>query len=361
MNFDVDARTIYLAVHGSRAYGLATPTSDLDVKGVCIEPLNYHFGYLNRFEQQELLAGKGNDCDSVIYSLKKFIRLATDMNPNIVECLFVDEKHILKIDEFGQLLRDNRDLFISKKARHTFAGYAHAQIKRIESHRKWLLDPPKGKPTRTDFGLTEHPVLPSGQLQTAQALVQKHLDRWQFNDMSGLDPATRLMIQETIAELLAEAQVGADQRYEAACRFLGFDENFLELLSQERRYKSAADNWNQYQHWVKTRNPSRAAGEMKSGYDCKNASHALRLMRMCKEILSGYGVIVDRKDIDADELISIKVHGTMKYDDLLTEVNQLNKDCADLYKTSNIMHEPDRNAIDALVVEMVKMYTELHG
>lgn len=361
MNFDVESRTIYKAVHGSQAYGLATPTSDLDIKGVCIEPLNYHFGYLHHFEQQERLANKGAECDSVIYSLKKFVKLAADCNPNIVEVLFVADKGILFMDEFGSMLRDARQLFISKKARHTFAGYSHAQVKRIESHRKWLLSPPKGKPTRAEFGLTEHPVLPSGQLQTAQAMVQKHLDRWQFNDMSGLDPDTRLMIQETIADLLAEAQVGADQRYQAACRFLGFDENFLELLSQERKYKTAVDHWNQYQHWVKTRNPARHVGEETAGYDLKHGSHCLRLMRMCKEILSGQGVIVDRRGIDAEQLVEIKMHGTMKYDDLLAEVDQLNKDCTELYKTSTIPHEPPRKELDELVMRMISQYTERHG
>ena len=32
-------------------------------------------------------------------------------------------------------IRDIREVFLSKKARHTFAGYAHAQIKKIETFR----------------------------------------------------------------------------------------------------------------------------------------------------------------------------------------------------------------------------------
>lgn len=359
MNFDVDQRTIVLVKHGSHAYGLATPDSDLDLKGVCIEPIQYHLGYLNRFEQEERLVHKGHPHDKVTYSLKKFVRLASDCNPNIIEVLFGTEDNIVKIDDFGRELLAHRDCFISKKARFTFAGYAHAQLKRIETHRRWLLRPPTHKPTRAEFGLTEHPFIPSGQLQTAQAIVQKHLDRWQFNDMSQIDPSTRTMIQNTLTELLAEANVCADERYRAACRYLGFDENFLDLLARERQYKQASDEWANFQRWKENRNPRRAAGEEKYGYDLKHASHLLRLMRMCKEILSGKGVIVKRPD--AEELLAIKLHGAMRYDDLIAEANDLEKQCGDLYEHAPLPHQPPRARLDELVVSLTQRYLSIHG
>ena len=361
VNFNVDSRTIYRVVHGSHAYGLATPESDLDEKGICIEPLDHHIGFLHRFEQQERMANKGHHCDSVVYSLKKFVKLAVDANPNIIEVLWVDDEHVRSIDSFGQHLRDIRELFVSKKARFTFASYAHSQIKRIETHRRWLLHPPTHKPSRAEFDLPEHPIIPTGQLQTAQALVQKHLDRWQFNDMSQIDPPMRTLIQATLAEMLAEAQVGADERYRATCRFLGFDENFLELLSRERRYRQASDEWTNHQNWLKNRNPKRAAGERESGYDLKHASQCLRLMRMCKEILAGKGVLVDRRSIDAEELIAIKMHGAMKYEDLLAEVERLNTECDELYRTSSLKHEPDRRRIDDIVVQLTFDYLRSKG
>jgi predicted nucleotidyltransferase len=358
-HFDVGARTILLVKSGSHAYGLATPTSDLDFKGVCIEPKRCHFGFVQSFEQQERLANKGHDADSVVYSLKKFARLATECNPNVIEVLFGDEDGIVEVDDFGWQLLENRDLFLSKKARWTFAGYAHSQVKRIETHRRWLLDPPTHRPTRAEFELPENPVIPTGQLQTAQALVQKHLDRWQFNDMSQIDPSIRTMIQNTLAELLAEAKVCADERYRAGCRYLGFDENFLEMLSRERRYKQASDEWASYQRWRESRNEKRAEGEQKHGYDLKHGSHMLRLMRMCKEILSGQGVIVRRPD--AEELLAIKLHGAMRYEDLLAEANRLESECEALYETSTLPHHPDRNLIDELVVDMTERYLALHG
>ena len=131
MNFDVTAATILRVKHGSHAYGLNTPESDLDVKGVCIEPLEYHFGFLQNFEQHIQEASKGHAQDLVIYSLKKFAKLAADCNPNIIEVLFGDDADVLFVNEFGERLRDFRDNFLSLKARYTFSGFAHSQLKRV--------------------------------------------------------------------------------------------------------------------------------------------------------------------------------------------------------------------------------------
>ena len=69
MNFDVSKRTVYLCKHGSHAYGLSTPTSDLDIKGVCIAPSETYLGFLGKFEQQEQMVHSGYPEDKVIYCL----------------------------------------------------------------------------------------------------------------------------------------------------------------------------------------------------------------------------------------------------------------------------------------------------
>ena len=42
---------------------------------------------------------------------------------------------------------------LTKKVQQTFHGYAMAQLKKIKTHRSWLLNPPTKKPSREDFGL----------------------------------------------------------------------------------------------------------------------------------------------------------------------------------------------------------------
>lgn len=143
-----ETNLIYKVIAGSQAYGLASPESDLDIRGVCIPPRRYLLG-LDTFEQWEHQDDSG---DVVIYALTKFVRLALDCNPNIVELLYTDPRHVLFVNEYGQQLVEHRHVFLSKKARHTFAGYAISQLRRIERHHRWLVNPPDHQPTQEEFG-----------------------------------------------------------------------------------------------------------------------------------------------------------------------------------------------------------------
>ena len=116
--------------------------------GICIPPRPYLLG-LSTFEQWE---HKDETGDAVIYALTKFVRLALACNPNIIELLYTDARHVLFANDYGQQLVDHRYLFLTKQARHTFAGYAISQLRRIERHHRWLVNPPDHKPTQQEFG-----------------------------------------------------------------------------------------------------------------------------------------------------------------------------------------------------------------
>jgi predicted nucleotidyltransferase len=294
---------IYETVHGSHAYGMERAGSDTDIKGVIIGPRHWYFGHRAAPEQVELHA------DHVRYELRKFVRLAADANPTILELLWTHPEHHRIITPAGQRLLDNRDLFLSSLVADRFGRYALAQLKRIRTHRDWLLHPPAAPPTRSEFGLPDRTVIPADQLAAAERLI-------------------------------------ADGRADTA----DVSPNFLELLARERRYKAAQTHWSQYQRWVDTRNPARAELEARHGYDTKHAMHLVRLQRMAVEILVTHRVNVHRAD--RDELLAVR-DGAWSYDDLITNTERLATAIDDALQSTTLPPGPDHDTIDALCVELI--------
>ena len=333
------ARTALYVVHGSRAYGTSRPDSDYDFKGVAVAPRQFRDGFAHTFEQAHTDAP-----DATIFDLRKFLSLAADCNPNIVEVLWVDAADRLTCTAAGELLVAARAQLLSRKARFTFSGYALAQLKRIQTHHRWLRDPPRGQPTRSAFGLPERHALPPDQLAAAEASIRKQVDTWEL-DLSGCDDALRLHIHSQLERTLLELQLGRDDRPRAAGRLLGFEDNFLELLDRERHYQTARANWRAYQTWQASRNPARAALEAQHGYDTKHAMHLVRLLRMCREILVEGHVLVRRPD--AGELLAIRA-GAWPYERLLAWAAEQDAELGALEKVSALPRAPDREALDQL-------------
>lgn len=118
---------ILLGLGGSKAYGTDTPFSDTDIRGIATRTA-YDILSDTRFDQVI-----DNPTDTTIYSLEKIINLLTNCNPNVIEILGLRQQDYLRISKYGQMLLDNRKLFLSKRAARTFTGYATAQLKKIES------------------------------------------------------------------------------------------------------------------------------------------------------------------------------------------------------------------------------------
>lgn len=366
--FNLKDHTILLTLSGSRAYGTHTETSDLDLKGVAIPPENFYLGFLDKFAQAdskdhiaqftENLLPEEQDLDreGTIYELGKFVHLATQCNPNILDVLFCRDEDVRVITEYGEVLRDHRDMVISAKAKHTFSGYATSQLKRIKSHKKWLMDPPTRCPERADFGLPERTVIPKDQLAAIHAAIQKKMDTWEL-DLSGVDPATSVYVRNQIETVLAEITVHSDVRWFAAARAIGLNDSMIEILEVERKYLAAKRNWNQYQNWKKTRNKDRAALEAKHGYDTKHASHLVRLFRMGLEIMTTGKVNVWRGNIDADELLAIRA-GAWKYDQLIEFAEAKDKELNDRYRSGEyvIPKNPNRKDLDYIVCNLIREY-----
>jgi predicted nucleotidyltransferase len=305
---------IFECITGSKLYGTATSVSDTDIRGVFIPPEEYYFGFLNNVEQVE-----SKEPDVTYWEIRKFFKLCLDNNPNILELLFIPHSHVLKTSSFWEDVISNRELFLSTKARHTFAGYAVAQLHRIKQHREWLLNPIKNQPQRSDFGLPNEISL---------------VTRDQLNAFTELTVNYGNKVSESMQ----------------------IDTNFLDILHREKAFLNANKHWGEYENWKKNRNPDRAKLEEKFGYDTKHASHLARLTSEGAELLTT-GVITFPR-YDAEELLKIR-NGGYSYDELMKKYGEIDKTFESLEKAFVLPHSPDRVKADKLCQSLVRKLLKL--
>lgn len=117
-----------LGYGGSHAYGTNVEDSDIDIRGVILDRNNNILGIKDNFEQIE-----DKTTDTVIYTMSKVYSLLTKCNPNVIEMLGLRPRDYLYVDEIGQLLLDNKHIFLSKQAYNKFYGYAKGQLNRLEN------------------------------------------------------------------------------------------------------------------------------------------------------------------------------------------------------------------------------------
>lgn len=118
---------ILLGLAGSYSYGTNIETSDIDIRGIALNQKSDLIG-LTQFEQYV-----DDNTDTVIYAFNKIVTLLLNCNPNTIELLGMNPEHYLYLNEIGNILLDNRKLFLSKRAINSFGGYADAQLRRLQN------------------------------------------------------------------------------------------------------------------------------------------------------------------------------------------------------------------------------------
>lgn len=156
----VKMQTQYEVMMGSISYGIAIDTSDVDIYGFCIPSKDIIFPHLSgeiqgfgrqiqRFDQFQAHHVYDKDSkkeyDISIYNIIKYFQLVMDNNPNMIDSLFVPQRCVLHCSQIGDLVRQNRKLFLHKGIFHKLKGYAYSQlhkmrIKKPEGKRKELIE-----------------------------------------------------------------------------------------------------------------------------------------------------------------------------------------------------------------------------
>ncbi len=122
MTRDPLAHVVYRATTGSHAYGLNTPASDRDTRGVYVPPTAWHWTLDKPPEQVESIT---DGVDSVTFEVEKFVRLGLKGNPSALEILYSPLYEVLA--PAGEALHALRGAFLSAAAPSAYHGFAQSQ------------------------------------------------------------------------------------------------------------------------------------------------------------------------------------------------------------------------------------------
>jgi uncharacterized protein len=348
---------LFEVISGSKSFGLDTPSSDTDIKGVYYLPKDKFFG----LEYIPQISNETND--EVYYELGRFVELLLKNNPNILEILATPEDCILyKHPLMAQLKIED---FLSKLCKDSFAGYAVTQIKKARGLKKKIVNPmAKEKKSLLDFCYVvgtgrdlsvlvskDHNL--SVQDLSASISVKKWLlDNDYHQSQCGLVKINH--IKEMYA-LFYDAQnilgykgiIQKENSNEVSLSSIPKTETAIGYLScNQDGYSKYCKEYKEYWDWIAKRNDERYQDSVKTlhatsqpkNYDCKNMMHTIRLLQTAEQILKT-GQLTIRVS-NRDELLDIKA-GNREYDDLLEMADGLIASIESLYESSTLPENPD--------------------
>jgi hypothetical protein len=296
--------TCLLAYRGSIAHGMYVPSSDpnhiddVDLIGVVLGSAENYFG-LREWGSRGTYEYKQGRWDAVFYEIRKMFSLLLQGNPNVLSTLWCLPEHYLYQSPEGKEIVASRHLFIGKHVYNAFAGYAYAQLEKME--------------TRDPAELREY------------LAITAELKR------RGAHPNHKGEVFE-----IPEPQSGVEKDVVAW--------SLDKLLAGLRHYQKKGEN-------IGYMGDKRKQLVLEHGYDAKNAAHCVRLLRMCKEFLANGAMDVYRPD--AAELLEIKT-GKWPLDKVKALVQELFAEIKTARDASELPSQPNRDGAERLLIKLLR-------
>ncbi|MFB9865627.1 DNA polymerase beta superfamily protein [Rufibacter immobilis] len=329
------------SISGSKAYGLATSSSDTDLRGVFVLPQDDLYG----LEQSEQLSNSSNDI--VYYELKRFVELLAKNNPNMLELLAVPGDCLLHLHPlFKRLIPE---LFLSKLCQSTFAGYALTQVKKAKGLNKKIVNPvePQRKSVLDFCYVTQG----QGSVSVQEFLTQLGTDQEACGlaKMPHMPDLYGLYFQEgTRFKGIVQSDLANDVSLSSIPKGL---DPIATMSFNKNGYSTYCKEYKEYWEWVEKRNDARYRNTLSHGknYDAKNLMHTFRLLDMAEEIARTNQIVVRRPN--RDFLLKIRA-GEFEYDQLVEMAEERIAKMDSLYASSDLPDKPDVEQINQVLVSM---------
>jgi hypothetical protein len=347
--------TIFRAVVGSQAYGTATPTSDIDYKGIYCQPIRdlISFNYKEQIEFSK---------DPTEYELRRFLQLVQSANPTVLELLFSPTDCIQITSPAYELLSSHKQKFLTTACANSFGGYAIAQIKKAKGlDKKMNFEKARiERKTPLDFCY----VYEGGKtFQLTKFLKEQEMKQ----ELCGL---VRLDHFKDCYALYYDYQLQYGQLTNRPVEPMGYkgiigeDSNELRLSSVPKYadpvtvlyynkdgYSMHCKDFREYQDWITNRNTQRYVDTVNHGQkiDGKNLMHCRRLLDMAMEIATEGTINVRRPN--REYLLSIR-RGEVSLEALLEQSEADIKGLDNLFAKSSLPTEVDKDWVNDLLLEL---------
>jgi len=404
---------------GSRMYGTSYEkgehpfnpdyVSDYDFRGLfMVDPLHkIKLAPFNKFSETIKL----EEFDSEMYEIQKFFFEAGRNNPNYMDLLFGDKETLIGSSAKGDLILNNKNIFLSNKIAESFSGYAESQLHRIKNHNRWFNKYPhiydveitlKEAFSRQE---TDHNMIAnlfSGQLArsitsenpndkkvksnlTSNEMMVKYFSKKTYDVLEYTKPHVLnfMKVQTNVGrpvqidkELTNYFTNQASFRASNKSLYFIFDggvglfteDGNMQPRSQKQPHSEAdiryivsvdVNHLKKYQDiikdlwsWKINRNQTRSALEERFGYDVKHGMHTYRLLDSAIDVLNNgtYNPrLTGQKLQNAKDILS----GQWSYDELLNQTSLKLTELRKLKKLNLLQPEVDEKKLAEIYNEIV--------
>ena len=141
-------------IGGSTLYGLNTPTSDVDYRGVYVARDKKYVAGFETMDSVVTSPHNQDDDDSTYYEIGHYMKLLRKTNTQVLEILFADDSSFIHKDPLFDVIRKNKYSFIdTERLKVSLKGYIFSELRLATGERSGRLGGAR-KQAVTDFGFS---------------------------------------------------------------------------------------------------------------------------------------------------------------------------------------------------------------